>query len=329
MNQLGKPHGSLGVSQYEGIISPAYFVAEIGPAADPRFVHHLLRTRLYISEYERRGKYMPPSQFDISWDQFRQIEVVLPPFEQQRAIADYLDTETTRIDALITKKRRMIEVLDERRQSVVSAAIWGSHGRVRLKHLGIRPTSGNRDHGSFVEDEQGVPCLRGLNVKAAKVNRDALLRISRESHAAQPATQLRSGDLIVVRSGAAGAAAVVPEDLDGCNCVDLVVLRQSPNVVPRFLEYVINSREAQEQVTQGSTGAILTHFNAVDAAELWVPNLDPQEQASVVAHLDGVDTQVSGASERLSRQINLLAEHRQALITAAVTGELSVPGVAA
>ena len=49
MNQLGKPHGAIGVSQYEGIISPAYFVARITPTADSRFVHYLLRTHLYIS----------------------------------------------------------------------------------------------------------------------------------------------------------------------------------------------------------------------------------------------------------------------------------------
>jgi type I restriction enzyme, S subunit len=75
MNQLGKPHGALGVSQYVGIISPAYFVATIGSDAEPRFIHHLLRTRLYISEYERRGKFMPPSQFDISWEDFRSTQL--------------------------------------------------------------------------------------------------------------------------------------------------------------------------------------------------------------------------------------------------------------
>ena len=107
MNQLGKPHGALGVSSYDGIISPAYFVAAISAAAEPRFVHHLLRTRLYISEYEKRGKFMPPSQFDISWEAFRTIPVVMPPLTEQRVIADYLDRETGRIDALIAAKKRL------------------------------------------------------------------------------------------------------------------------------------------------------------------------------------------------------------------------------
>ena len=119
MNQLGKPHGAIGSSDYHGIISPAYFVAVIGTSAEPRFVHHLLRTRLYISEYERRGKNMPPSQFDISWEQFRNIDVTLPPLAEQQAIADYLDTETARIDALIEKKRRLLGLLEEQVNSQI------------------------------------------------------------------------------------------------------------------------------------------------------------------------------------------------------------------
>lgn len=114
VNQLGKPHGALGVSDHHGIISPAYFVAEVSEEADPKFVHHLLRTLLYISEYERRGKYMPPSQFDISWEQFRDIPGVLPPLSEQRAIASYLDTETARIDTIVSMKRQLVDLLEER-----------------------------------------------------------------------------------------------------------------------------------------------------------------------------------------------------------------------
>jgi type I restriction enzyme S subunit len=125
MNQLGKPHGALGVSLHEGIISPAYFVATISPSVDARFLHHLLRTRLYISEYERRGKYMPPNQFDISWDQFRQIELLLPPHADQRAIADFLDRETARNDAITVTLERQIVLLGERRQALITASVTG------------------------------------------------------------------------------------------------------------------------------------------------------------------------------------------------------------
>jgi type I restriction enzyme S subunit len=125
MNQLGKPHGALGVSNHHGIISPAYFVAEVSPSAHPRFVHFLLRSRLYISEYEHRGKNQPPSQFDLSWEQFRSIPVALPKLQDQQQIADFLDRETNRIDAIIGKCRESVELLRERRQALITAAVTG------------------------------------------------------------------------------------------------------------------------------------------------------------------------------------------------------------
>lgn len=246
------------------------------------------------------------------------------PVEQQRAIADYLDTETARIDALIEKKQRLSTSLEARFQARVSKALWETEGKtVRLKHLCGSPSSGNRDHQSFVEGD-GVPCLRGLNIRAGRIQREELLYISENTHARQRATQLSAGDLVIVRSGLAGAAAVVPGDLAGANCVDLVVVRQSPQVLPTWLEYVINSREAQEQVVWRQAGAILTHFNAVDAGELWIPRVSISVQRTAAAVLNRARHNRDVILSRLDRQTQLLQEHRQALITAAVTGELDV-----
>lgn len=121
---------------------------------------------------------------------------------------------------------------------------------------------------------------------------------------------------------------MVPEDLAGANCVDLVVVRQSPQVLPAWLEYVINSREAQEQVVRRQAGAILIHFNAVDAGELWMPRVSISVQRAAVAVLNKARHNRDVIVSRLDRQIKLLQEHRQALITAAVTGELDVSRVA-
>ena len=247
-----------------------------------------------------------------------------------RSIADYLDSETARIDALIARKRRMVELLDERWELEVSAALWeGSFRRTRLKHLSGRPTSGNRDHSSFSPTEEGVPCLRGLNVRPNRIDRANLLHISEEDHQRHRPTELRSGDLVIVRSGIAGSAAVIPDDLDRSNCVDLVIVRRCTRLVPRYLEYVINSREAQEQVRQGSSGALLTHFNADDCAELVVPVRSLIEQRSIDDCLDSRGTALANLRKALDLQIELSVERRQALITAAVTGELTIPGAAA
>lgn len=306
------------------------FISLIPKSIDARFLSYWLRSEKTRQDLHGATQSVTRSHQRVTPDILTKKWLMVPSLAEQRAIAGYLDTETARIDALIAKKRRLAEALEDRFQTRLSTAIWQSPSeRVRLKYLCGLPTSGNRDHQSFTDNDEGVPCLRGLNIRAGRVQRDDLRFISLEAHQAQSATRLRVGDVVVVRSGLAGSAAAVPDDLDDCNCVDLVVIRRTPAVHPRWLEYVLNSREAQEQVALRQAGAILTHFNAIDAGNIEVPAHDLATQNVVVEHLDAERSRRDHVSAKLNLQIELLQEHRQALISAAVTGELEVPGVAA
>lgn len=265
--------------------------------------------------------------FHVSAERVRSLPMTYLDLGEQRAIADYLDTETTRIDTLITKKRRMIELLEEKIEAAVSDLLWKSGWpTTRLKYLCGLPTSGNRDHGSFTQDDSGVPCLRGLNVRRRRLDLENLFRISASDHGRLRQTQLKSGDLVIVRSGLAGSAAAIPEGFGPCNCVDLVVVRRSEAILPRLLEYLVNSTEAQEQVARHSAGALLTHFNAVDAGNLLLPVPPRTDQARILRAIDSEGASLARARSALEEQVQLLSEHRQALITAAVTGELEISG---
>ena len=132
VNRLWARFGAYGVSAFHGIISPAYWVLEPDVSkVNPRYLHSLLRSSRYQAEVARRSKDMPPNGFDLPWDQFRHIEVELPSLEEQQVIADYLDAETARIDALIEKKQRMIDLLAERRSIAVrNIATSDAHSRI-------------------------------------------------------------------------------------------------------------------------------------------------------------------------------------------------------
>jgi len=94
--------------------------------------------------------------------------------------------------------------------------------------------------------------------------------------------------------------------------------------LPRYLELVLNSKETQEDVRRRSTGALLSHFNAVDAADVLVPARSISEQQRVVAILDCAEDEIRRVAGMITGQIGLLRERRRALITAAVTGEIDV-----
>ncbi len=122
MNKLGKPHGSVGLSRWHGITSPAYWVLRVDRAiASPRFVHHLLRSRQMVREYERLGKFMPPNQFDISFGSFQNITVAMPELHEQNLIADVLD----RMDQAVERGRGEMRLLEERRRSLTVALVTG------------------------------------------------------------------------------------------------------------------------------------------------------------------------------------------------------------
>ncbi len=91
-NKLRTWQGGLGRSSFQGIVSPAYFVCRPSAEVDTRYLHYLLRSSSYLAELTRLSKFMPPSQFDIAWEDLRTLPVLIPPSPQQRAIADYLDT---------------------------------------------------------------------------------------------------------------------------------------------------------------------------------------------------------------------------------------------
>ena len=125
-NRLRTWQGGLGSSRFHGIVCPAYFVCRPTPKFESRFLHYLLRSAPYLAEFTRISKFMPPSQFDILWADLRLVPVPVVELSEQRRIADLLDAETGRIDALIAWKRRMMDLLDERVDNQILRIIGSS-----------------------------------------------------------------------------------------------------------------------------------------------------------------------------------------------------------
>lgn len=351
MNQLGKPHGAVGVSAFAGIISPAYFVAAVEATADPQFVHHLLRTRLYISEYERRGKHMPPSQFDISWDQFRSIPVLLPPLPEQRAIAQYLDAETARIDALIAKKQRLIELGGERLDGDFARLILGEEGvtapsasglylglphgwrESALRHLGCEVQTGPFGSQLHAEDyvEGGWPVVNPMNLVKGGIVATSNMTITEAKRAELARHILTPGDIIFGRRGEMGRAGLASETHAGwlCGTGSLRLRLKGDILLPAYLKLLLETPPARAYFELASVGSTMDNLNSeiVLAFPCLVPTIKAQEE---IVELVAVRRSRSANLHRaLTHQIALLLEHRQALITAAVTGELEIPGVAA
>ncbi|URM99337.1 restriction endonuclease subunit S [Actinomadura madurae] len=166
--------------------------------------------------------------------------------------------------------------------------------------------------------EGGVPALRGLNIEAGRIKRDDLVRISHEGDVANEKSRLHSGDIVVVRTGQAGAAAVVPPDLDGTNCIDLVIIRPGEWIDPRYLAYVLNSEWARRKIEQNSVGSIQSHFNVSAMKNLLVPSTGLEEQRRIADFLDAETARIDRLIQLREQMSSLLRQRERGLLDAEI-----------
>ncbi|CAN5290454.1 restriction endonuclease subunit S [soil metagenome] len=124
-NRMKAWQGSVGISGFRGIVSGHYICFRPRHAESPRYLNYLFRSTQYAAGYATLSRGVRTGQAEIDNDQYRQLPVLVPARSEQDAIVEYLDRETSQIDALSAKAREMIDVLKERRQALISAAVTG------------------------------------------------------------------------------------------------------------------------------------------------------------------------------------------------------------
>jgi type I restriction enzyme, S subunit len=271
----------------------------------------------------------------LTVDKLSTLRIPMPAPDTQRAIADFLDTETARIDALITKKRRMIDLLEEKRLAhwahltLPSRELPKGWEWRRVRHLCPEVTVGVVVDPSSYFAPEGVPFIHGTDVRRGWIDETNLKYLSAADNGALMKSQVRAGDVLAMRVGEPGRAAVVPPHLDGSNCASVLIFRRSERLTSELLAVFLNSNVGRSQIEAMQYGAAQGVLNVSHARELRVPVPPVEAQRSMTTELRRLNGSHDRLRQRLTTQIALLQEHRQALITAAVTGEPAVSGVAA
>ena len=135
INKMKAWQGSMAVSDYRGIVSPAYHVCSItSNKVNKRYLHHLLRNPAYLPEYARLSTGMRIGQWDLGFDDFKNIPFLIPPLDEQAKIADYLDNGCASLDAMLSKTRSSIEEYKKLKQAVITQAVTkGVRGEREMK----------------------------------------------------------------------------------------------------------------------------------------------------------------------------------------------------
>ena len=126
INKMKAWQGSMAVSNFRGIVSPAYHVCSFTSSKIYKpYFHYLMRNKSYLPEYERLSSGLRIGQWDLSFEDFCQLPFLLPPLSEQQQIADYLDQKCSEIDALITKKEQLVVELESYKKSLIYEVVTG------------------------------------------------------------------------------------------------------------------------------------------------------------------------------------------------------------
>ncbi|MFI8906229.1 hypothetical protein ACWEJQ_21865 [Streptomyces albidoflavus] len=335
VNRLWARFGAYGTSQHAGVISPAYWVLDVeNSKVDSRYLHHLLRSEPYRQEIGRRSKNMPPNGFDLPWDQFKKLEVPLLQLDEQRRIAEFLDAEIARIDRLIALQVTLRARIDERdkalRDNLVDE-LAKTVGEVPLRRFTTRIEQGASPQCEAIprqgDNEWGV--LKLSAVKGGHFVASENKRLPEETGAIS-AYQVRQGDLLVTRANTpslVGDVAVVEGNHQKLLLPDLIYrVGLAPEMNADFVAQVALSgrvRTLIESAARGSSQSMVK-LRGEDIKTWPMPMATQKQQATLVQEIQSGVQGTGQLRTAVARQLSLLAERRQSLITAAVTGQFDV-----
>ncbi|WP_158711081.1 restriction endonuclease subunit S [Streptomyces albus] len=327
-NRMKAWQGSVGISSLRGIVSGHYICFAPRHGEDNRYLNWLLRSTAYTNGYGLLSRGVRIGQAEIDNDQFRLMPILLPSTQEQRAIADYLDRETARIDTLVEEQRRLIEMLSERRVATVAETLDG-YERTQVRRLvdHDRPmTYGILQCGEPVDG--GVVYIGPSDIQGEgqSPDRDALRTTTPEIASAYKRSVLKGGDVVVSIGPAYGKVAVVSDDLAGANLTqDTVRVALRPDLVDtRFFVWALLSRQTAEYWDYQIMGATFRRLNLGTLARTPIPLPAIHEQRRIAAYLDEQTAKIDTLIAEAERFIELSRERRSALITAAVTGQIDV-----
>jgi len=298
MNIMLAWNGSLGISPIEGIVSPAYCVFRAAKTIEPQFLHYLLRTPLFTGVFKTVSTGIVDSRLRLYPDVFFRLPSVLPPPDEQRAIARFLEAIDRLTRRYINAQRRLIALLTEQKQALIQQAVTrGLNPDAPLKDSGIewlgeipahweavslgnvcsRIADGPHVSPNYVDD--GVLFISARNVKTDSWAFEDAKYISWDDYELfSKKIQPEKGDVLYTKGGTTGVAKAVDFAQPFQVWVHIAVLKIRKEIIdPFYLAYALNSPRSYEQsqlYTRGATNQDLG-LNRMTRIRFCLPPLVP------------------------------------------------------
>jgi type I restriction enzyme, S subunit len=333
VNRMKAWQGSVGISPLRGIVSGHYICFRPRNGEDPRFLNWLLRSGIYAVEYSRMSRGVRPGQIEIDNDELHGLRIALPPLGEQRRIADFLDIETARIDQLTVLQqmvRASVEARTKARLDLKIDKLTDTYGTLPFRRMirsveqGVSPQCDNFPAGPKAWGVLKVSAVKN-GVFSAEENKQLPADIQPERR-----YEIKSGDLLITRANTpelVGAAAVANSPRPKIILCDKIFrIVTTRDLLPEFLVLVSLGTRIRVMCAEASHGTSQSMANLkTEEIKRWpIPAIPIPIQRAVIAELATAREHAANLIEKIDRQLALLAERRQTLITAAVAGQIDV-----
>jgi type I restriction enzyme, S subunit len=341
---LAKAH----LAKESGVCTTELLVLKPHQDIDGRFFLNAILTKEFIEHVnaETFGVKMPRAD----WDTIGNSVMLFPPVSKQRQIADYLDRETQKIDSLIAAKKRLLELLAEKRRSMITQAVTrGWTADVPMKNPGVEWLGEIPEHwlalplkflceslqtgpfGSQLHAEDyvdgGIPSINPAHLSSGRIVPDVQVSVDQAAVERLSVHKLQLGDIVFARRGEMGRCGLVtPKEIGWlCGSGSLRARPRQDILKPEYLVLVMLNTFASKCLSLMSVGTTMDNLNTeiIGALQIPVPPLKDQEE--ICKKLEKRILNLEQLSTVAQKTIALLQERRTALISAAVTGQLSIP----
>jgi type I restriction enzyme S subunit len=348
-NKMRAWQGAIGVSDHQGIVSPAYVVQRPRDGVHPRYFHYLLRTPAFAKEAERWSYGITSDMWSLRPEHFKMIYGCLPPFTEQDTIVRFLDYMDRRMRKYIRAKQKLVKLLEEQKQAIIHRAVTrGLDPNVRLKPSGVKWLGDVPEHwevvplkrigwfksgAGFPVSDQGDQNCEVPFLKVSDMTRTgnevwietASSTVSKETASRLGAFVFPEGAIIFPKVG--GALLTNKRRLlRKASCIDNNVM--GCMITGADLQYAFVLLQ-QLDIGRLSKPGPVPAIGEGDVREIKVALPRVAEQTVLVQFIHGASANLDAAIDRAAREIALLREYRTRLIADVVTGKLDVREVAA
>lgn len=355
-NKMRAWQGAVGISAYDGIVSPAYVVVTPRNPKLSKYFHYLYRNQIFITEANRLSYGLCDDMNSLRYEHFKGSYSPIPPDDELDRIVAFLDTKTTEIDALIAKKERQIQLLDEQKAIRINQAVTrglnpdlsaeaSAKEGVKLKPSGIEWIGDIPEHWEVKAAKHLCQCIIDCKNRTPEVIPDGeyfVLRTSNVKNGLLVDDEItktdfkhftvwtergapQKDDVLFTREAPAGEACLFDGKIQACLGQRMMYFRtDKTKLLPQFLIHSIYEGPSAKYIFLKTNGSTVGHLRLPQVYALPILHPPVKEQVEILAQIAKTEEIEKTLIKTVKSQIQSLKTLRSTLIAHAVTGKIKV-----